>query len=317
MSQLDYQSHPPVQRRRLMLRRRVRLISFALDVFLIGFGLFLLTSGYIDRAIEGAVILLLGIAALGWHVYLRITAPITAAEYARKLVNGVKLALESPSERVLAGPEAFAPLHVEFYDRNQELLSALGFRPLGDWTERKAVKFYGVHSVTRTMLSGDGTIIASISESAPVGKQARNARANELFRKQKLLMSSRFDDDLVVHTTNDATDQREYLPNVRLHYKATQSPADLLAEHRKHVATVQAESPERTLVRTQTLEEIFRRLDETIAAVAAHKRRQGYLTAQQYRAFPQRELTPWEEAVAAELEKLQSSNTTKAGTPRA
>jgi hypothetical protein len=304
MSRLDYQSHPPVQRRRLVLRRRVRLISFVLDVFLIGFGLFLLTSGYIDHAIEGAVILLLGIAALGWHVYLRITAPMTAAEYAKKLVKNVQRVLESPSERERVGPEAFAPLHVEFYDRNQQLLQTMGFRHLGDWMERKAVKFFGVHSVTRTMVNGDGTIIASISESAPVGIRARSPRANEV-NKQTLVMTSRFSDGLLAHTTNNPREQGDHLPNVRFVHCTTQSPADLLAEHRNHIASLQAESPERTLVRTQTLEEIFRRLDELVAAVAEQRRREGYLTAQRYRTIPRRELTPWEEAVAAELEKLE------------
>lgn len=302
MTQLDYQSHAPVPRRRIVLRRRIPLIVFALDIGLIVLGLFLLMKSELPGV--GGFALFYGTAMLGWHTYRRMTAPPTVAEYAKKLVTIAKRGIETPRDRQRVGPEAFASLHVEFYDRNRQALEALGFRHLGDWTERKAATMFGLYRVARTMISGDGTIIASISETAPIGRTARHARADR-FRRQKLVMTSRFSDGLIVHTTNDPSDQREYLPTVRAFYTTAQSPADLLAEHRGHVAALHAECPERTLIRTQTLEEIFRRADEMITAVAEHKRRHGYLTAQQYRRMLGRPLKPWEESVARELEKLQ------------
>jgi hypothetical protein len=291
-------------RLRLVVRRRPPLFSFVIDAAFIAFGLFLLLGErWAMFAWYGAVFILLGTAMLGWHLYRRMIAPPTPADVAKKLVQSIKRSLSVPHDRRRVGPEALEPLHAEFFDRSQRAFEALAFRSVGDWQDMTALKQHSLHRVVRTMLSADGTIIASISEAAPAGKLARSSAMQKL-RRQKLLMTSRFSDGLVVHTTNDPADLKAAI-RARVFVNDAQAPAELLAAHRTNVQALQAESPARELVRTQSLEEIFRRLDEEYAKEAARREKEGWLTAEQYRRGVGRALSPAEEAIARALEKLQ------------
>jgi hypothetical protein len=253
-----------------------------------------------------------GAFALVMFVLARSLRRFSPEAMARQLFARQKTLYSGVHEHRVVGPEALAGFDADFYARTQAAFEALGFRHVADLVDETSARvFTGLRSVRRVMTNADGDAVVHFWQILSTHPPA----APPTPKRKSMELTTDFTDGTSVWTFDgERSDTMTDWPWIRRFFLGRgTTPAELVEQHRRHVAAALEENPARRVVPQRTLEEVLAGAEQMQLRQNDYKRRTGYISGNDlYRILGAR-LNPAQEQVVAELEKLRAEAMAECG----
>jgi hypothetical protein len=226
---------------------------------------------------------------------------------ARNILNqSLKTYSGEQHEYRIVSLDEFPSLDREFYNRTFEWFTTHGFKYLGDRQNLTLAEIYKHTSVLRTFISDDGTIVGTAYHLQRAKKTILHQTRIDVPQEFRIVeFETEFSDGTFLGTANTLKSARVApIPGFdALRLMAETTPEDLLAAHRRRLTTVIAAGRSATVSRT--MDDVIALQRRMHSFKSRHKANVGFVGPADIRALRGRELTPHEQAIADEIERLK------------
>ena len=286
--------------------RKPGLLSLAIDLWLIGYGLWYFIFGETRTAIRGTIAgigLVLGVISLLYHIARAIGAAQEPHEAAESMVALNKALYADQLEYAPADLSTFPRVDHGYYDQTQRWLEGHGFRCLGDFEVTSLTRAMpSMRTFLRVMLSADATIMAAVYDVKPCGFMRLLQLLHVLDRDFRTLdLATEFADGTFLATSNaKSASLTQETPGITRAFVPLDAGLEaVLNAHRSELA--RSAVPPKSHA---SVEEVFASQARSHALKAAHRKREGYVNVEEIERIAGRPLTAAHCAAAEEAERL-------------